>query len=183
MSDRFVQKAEDAMGAIETVIKGLPGVRGYVKKELRRDADWGVRQMLATRLMEQKEKLLNIQKGMLKAGGLEGLDEIDGVVRNLQTLIDRIKTASQGYAGLFDAERIGEGQLAALHRFDVALTEEIAKITDTIATLADAEEKSNPLAAVATAVAEMNSLVLRRSEAVTDPDLLLDSSYAPAVDE
>ena len=183
MSDSFIEKAEDAMGAVETVIKGLPGVQGYVEKELRRDADWRVRQMLATRLTEQKEKLVDIQKGMLESGGLDGLDKVDGVVTNLQTLIDRVKTASQGYAGLFAAERIREEQLDALHRFDVALATNVAKIADAITLLANAENKSTSLGDVASTVSEMNALIMRRSEAVSDPELLADTSYAPSVDE
>ena len=38
------------------------------------------------------------------------MDDVDDAIVKLQTLIDRVKTASYGYAGLFDAVRIKEAQ-------------------------------------------------------------------------
>ena len=47
MSDQFVDFAKSQMGAIERLLKGLPGISGYVDKELRRDADKRVRDSIA----------------------------------------------------------------------------------------------------------------------------------------
>jgi hypothetical protein len=44
-------------------------------------------------------------------------------VTKLQGLVDRIKTASYGYAGLFDAVKVKEEQLDALYEYDNALLE------------------------------------------------------------
>ena len=53
--------------------------------------------------------------GVLSWGVLAfGLDWLNEAVVKLGTLIDRIKTASYGYAGLFDPVRIKEQQLDAL---------------------------------------------------------------------
>ena len=54
MTERFVEQAQANMGAIERLLKGLPGIRGYVDKELRRDADKRLRDAIAGQLTEQK---------------------------------------------------------------------------------------------------------------------------------
>jgi hypothetical protein len=175
------------MGAVERLLKGLPGIRGYVDKELRREADRRLRTMLASQLAEQRSSLVNIQQQMLKRGGLKNLDRVDGAVRNLQTLIDRVQTANQGYSGIFDAARIGEEQLAALHRFDVALAERTEELGDGLNELAAAvragDAVDQALSRVTTTIDELNTLFQRRDRALVDPDLLMDTGYAPQVDE
>ena len=54
MSDQFVEQAKANQGALERLFKGLPGIRGYADKELRRDADKRLREQLALQLTEQK---------------------------------------------------------------------------------------------------------------------------------
>ncbi|RME51019.1 MAG: hypothetical protein D6790_20485, partial [Caldilineae bacterium] len=115
MSERFVDKAKEQMGAIERLLKGLPIIRGYVDKDLRREADRRLRQTIAAGLEAEKQRLYDLQKIFLRSGGLRYMDDLDGAVQKLQTLIDRIKTASYGYAGLLDAVKIREEQLNALH--------------------------------------------------------------------
>ena len=63
------------MDAVEHLIKGLPGVSGYVDKELRRDADKRLRMMIAETLEAQKQRLFDIQKRLLSGGGLRWLDD------------------------------------------------------------------------------------------------------------
>ena len=123
MSDQFVDAAKERMGAIERLLKGLPGIRGYVDKELRRDADKRLRDLIAQELEVQKQALLEVQRTLLEGKGLLWLDNVDQAVQKLQILIDRIKTASYGYAGLFDPVRVREEALDALHRFDQTLAE------------------------------------------------------------
>ena len=128
MTDSFVEKADENMGAIERVLKGLPLVQEYTDKELRREADHRLRQLLVTELEQEKQRLYDVQKKLLRSGGLAWIDDADGAIQRLQTLIDRIKTASYGYAGLFAAVKIQEEQLNALHRFDTALAERAQEI-------------------------------------------------------
>src|SRR3954471_19695957 len=132
MSDQYVEAAKANMGALERLLKGLPGIRGYVDKELRRDADKRLRDLIALQLEEQKQALLALQNKLLKGGGLAWLDDVDGAVQKLQTLIDRIKTASYGYAGLFDAVKIREQELDALNKFDVALAGRVVAVENAV---------------------------------------------------
>ena len=149
MSDEFVSSAKDNMGAVEALIVGLPGINGYVDKEVRRDADKRVRTMIASRLDEQKQALFAIQRKLAKGGGLKHLDEVDGAIQKLQLLSDRMKTASYGYAGFFDPVRVKEEELNALHRFDVALAARTVEVEDAVRALAGAADSGGDVSAAA----------------------------------
>jgi hypothetical protein len=183
MSDQFVDFAKSQMGAIERLLKGLPGISGYVDKELRRDADKRVREGLAQALNQSKSELMDIQQRLLAGGGLLYMDDVDQAVVKLQTLIDRVKTASYGYAGLFDAVRIREDQLDALHRFDVAMVGEVGQLNEAIVALSNAVADNGNIGATAArvtkVVADLDRLYDKRKDAIMSPDLLNQSDYAP----
>lgn len=186
MSDQYVEAAKSNMGALERLLKGLPGIRGYVDKELRRDADKRLRMLIANQLDEQKQALLDIQKTLLKNGGLTWLDDVDEAIRKLQILVDRVKTASYGYAGLFDAVRIQEEQLDALHKFDVALAGRIVAVENAVKAVATAvtskENIQTSIDQVTSVIAELNTMFGKRNEAIIDPALLTDATFVPNID-
>jgi hypothetical protein len=101
----------------------------------------------------------------------------------LQTLSDRIKNASYGYAGLFDSVGIEQAQLDALHRYDVNLLGSVATIETTIASLAQTlGDKSTIDAAIRKvdgAITDLTSTFDRRGQAIVSPDLL--TGYTPPV--
>jgi len=181
MSDQFVDAAKERMGAIERLLKGLPGIKGYVDKELRRDADKQVRTLLAQELEVQKQELLSVQRLLLDSGGLLWLDNVDQSVQKLQILIDRIKTASYGYAGLFDAVRIREEQLDALNKFDQAMATRTVDIKMAIANLRKAASESGDIAdatrKLTDLLADLNNLYSKRYEAMLSPQLLDTPGY------
>ena len=171
MTNSFVEKADESMGAIERVLKGLPLVHEYTDKELRREADHRLRQLLASELERDKQRLYDVQKKLLRRGGLAWIDDADGAIQRLQTLVDRIKTASYGYAGLFAAVKIQEEQLDALHRFDTALAERAQEISEKIdllaACAAEGEAVGPAIEAVNDKVTELQRLFDRRSQTIT----------------
>jgi hypothetical protein len=183
MSDQFVDYAKSQMGAIERLLKGLPGISGYIDKELRRDADKRVREGLVQTLGQSKSELMDIQQRLLSGGGLLFMDDVDQAIVKLQTLIDRIKTASYGYAGLFDAVRIKEDQLDALNRFDVAMVGEVGQLNEAITALSNAVADNGNVGATAArvtkVVADLNRLYDKRKDAIVSPDLLSQADYAP----
>jgi len=181
MSDQFVDAAKERMGAIERLLKGLPGIKGYVDKELRRDSDKQVRTLLAQELETQKQELLSVQRLLLDNGGLLWLDNVDQAVQKLQILIDRIKTASYGYAGLFDAVRIREEQLDTLNKFDQAMATRTVDIKMAIATLRKAATESGDIGdatrKLTDLLADLNNLYSKRYEAMLSPGLLDTPGY------
>lgn len=183
MSDPYVDQVKREQHVLERLIKGLPGVRGYANKELRRNADYDVRKMVADELDHCRAALYAVQEKLLKGGGLDFLDDIDAIVSSIQTLSDRVRTASYGYTGLFDPVKVREDELEALHAFDVAMLREVAGMEATIESLRAAAGDKAALPAqiesVAQAVANLTRLFDRRSHAIQDPALLLQTGYAP----
>jgi hypothetical protein len=186
MSELFVDKAKGEMGTIERLLKGLPIIRGYVDKDLRRDADFRLRQTIVSQLEAEKQRLFKLQQKLVRSGGLRYTDVVDGAVQKLQTLADRIRTASYGYAGLFDAVRIKEDQLDALHRFDVAMAARTYEISQAITRVEDAfgerEGVDDAIDALLDKLTELNRLYDERHRAVLDPALLTGAN-APVVEE
>ena len=148
-------------------------MREYNDKELRREADRRLRQLLASELEQEKQRLYDLQKQLLRGGGLAWMDDADGAIQRLQTLIDRIKTASYGYAGLFAAVKIEAEQLDALHRFDMALAERAQQINERIgqleASAANRDALGPAIQAVNETVTELQRLFDRRGQAIVDP--------------
>ncbi len=142
--------------------------------------------LIAGQLDEQKQALLDIQKTLLKNGGLTWLDDVDEAIRKLQILVDRVKTASYGYAGLFDAVRIQEEQLDALHKFDTGLACRVVAVEAAVKAVAAAvtskENIQTSIDQVTSIIAELNTLFGKRNEAILDPALLNDATFVPGTD-
>jgi hypothetical protein len=186
MTENFVESAKNQMGGVERLLKGLPGIRGYVDKELRRDADKRVREAIAASLDQSRTALVAVQNNLLKGGGLALMDEVNEAAVALQTLADRIKTASYGYAGLFDPVRIKEAQLDALVRFDQALAREAGAVHARVEALAAAIQQradfNVALEEFNRTVIHLNTLFGKRGQAIEVPTLLDDPTYLPAED-
>lgn len=189
MTNRFVDQAKSQYGALEKLLARLPGIGSYMDKELRRDADFKLRQMIAENLTQPLHDLLAAQQKLLGAGGLAFLDECGTCVTRLQTLIDRVKTASYGYAGLFDAIKVNEDQLDALHRFDVSLAASVEKLQTGVEALTAALKSNEAKESLGTIIEQVTDLIdeltdlfNKRNQAIIAPDLLTDSTYVPEVD-
>lgn len=186
MTDNFVEFAKSQMGAVEKLLKGLPGIKGYIDKELRRDADKRVREAIAASLEQGKTALTAAQNALLKSGGLTQMADVNEVIVALQTLADRIKTASYGYAGLFDPVRIKEEHLDALVRFDRSLAQKVGALNEQIAALAQAVKDRGDIGPaldkLKETIAELNTLFGKRSQAIETPGLLDDPNFVPSVD-
>ena len=165
-----VQKAKDEMGGLEKAIAGLPGVKGYREKELRREADKQVRDTLARQLETRRQKLTSLQNDLLAAGGLDWMDDIERVVGRLQLFIDRVKTASYGYAPLFGLNRVQEEELDRLAGFDQDLYDQVGPLDEAIGKLEQAiaanDGIKDALKAVGDIVSGMNQTFNRRAEVI-----------------
>jgi hypothetical protein len=137
MTDLYEQ-IKGERGRIESFLGKIPGYKGYKEKEMRREADKLLRDVLARRLEEQWRRLPDIQKQLLSSAQIQWLDDIEGATMKLQRFIDRLKTATYGYAGFFDAARVKEEELDQLYNFDLALDEQVDEITAAIDGLSSA---------------------------------------------
>ncbi len=123
---------DDNKSWFESILGKLPLYKGYKAKEDRREADTLLRDHLVRLFSEQLTKAEGVASQMLTGPGMMQLDDIGKANTRLQTLIDKIKTAAQGYAGLFDAVKIKEDELDMLYEFDNAMLTKVDEISDAI---------------------------------------------------
>lgn len=128
MLDDLTEKIQSSQNKLEQLLSRVPGFAGYKQKEQRREADKLLRLYVARQYEEQLTRLSNVQYAMVSQGRLKAMSTLERGVTKLQLLIDRIKTASYGYAGLFDAIKVDEGALDRLYDFDQAMLEGVDKI-------------------------------------------------------
>ncbi len=169
-----VQRAKDEMGGVESFIAKLPGIKGYREKEIRRDADKQVRENLARRLQTRRRKLTALQGELLSSGGILWLDDVERVVGRLQLFIDRVKTASYGYAPLWGIVRVKEDDLDRLVAFDQDLYGQLAPLDVAIEQLEQAvqgnEGVKEALRNIGDLVAGLNETFNRRAEVIQNAE-------------
>jgi hypothetical protein len=135
MADLF-QKITDSRNLIEKIGAMIPGFKGYVDRNARRDADKMLRESVAVRLEQQWSKVSDLQRQLIGQGSIELVDDLEASAIKLRTLIDRIRTASYGYAGFFDAVKIQEADLVKLYQFDAALADRATQLASAVENIA-----------------------------------------------
>jgi len=126
------------LGGFESLMAKIPGYKGYKQKEMRREADKLLRMDVAGKLEDQRKRVSELQMEFVTGGQIEKLDDLERVVMKMQLLIDRLKTASYGYAGLFDAVKVKEEELDALYEFDNSLLDSVSQIATAVDKLTSA---------------------------------------------
>ena len=133
-------------GTIESFFGKLPGYKGYKEKEMRREADRLLREALVRDFTLQLDRITPVQNAVLDNIGVEWMSDFGALKTSLQTLIDRIRHAPQGYAGFFDAVRVKEDDLDRLEEFDRQLVGELDKVKAAIDGLEGASGDPAPVA-------------------------------------
>ena len=110
---------------IETILRHVPGFRGYLEKEYRRDSDELARQWLADRLQRSKRAIDDLSRPLADAGRIDALPQVDRLRARLDKLLARIRGAMQGYSGFFDLVRVQEDLLDRIYQHDVQLMRQV----------------------------------------------------------
>ncbi|HSR47083.1 MAG TPA: hypothetical protein VLL77_03760 [Anaerolineales bacterium] len=124
-----ITSGDDLLGKIRNALSGFIG---YFDRENRREADKLLRTTVADRYQQQWERISAIQRQMIETGQLEDVDQLEAAAIKLRGFIDRVQTASYGYAGFFDAVRINSNELQKLYSYDLQLLEDVNSISSAI---------------------------------------------------
>jgi hypothetical protein len=166
----FREVVDGAKGGFEELVGKIPGYKGYKEKELRRQADKLLRGQVADELDVQRRRLSEQQMELIHAGLIEYTDDLDRAVVKLQTLVDRIRTASYGYRSFFDAVKVKEEQLDALYAFDTELLAGVPELAAGIDAVTEAIESGEGIPATIKALikttAQMNEQFSKRQDAI-----------------
>ncbi len=99
----------------------IPGFKGLIERGDRRMADKILREQIANDYEAQYQRLSGIQRDLISQGGIEYMAKLENAALKIRQFIDRIRNASYGYAGVFDAVKVNEEELAQGYEYDAYL--------------------------------------------------------------
>lgn len=129
------QKHAEDRNWIETIGRYIPGFRGYLDQEYRRESDHLAREWMADRLQRSKSGLDEYMRQLVNAANLDALPEVERVRTRLDTLISKIRSQFRGYSGFFDFVKIDKQTLDETYALDMALTEDVESLATSIEAL------------------------------------------------
>jgi hypothetical protein len=131
-------------GWIETILRRIPGFKGYLEKEYRRDSDALERTWLADRLQRSKRALDVYSRTLVDAGKLEALTQVDHFRSRLDKAISRIRGGMQGYSGFFDLVQVDTANLDRIYEQDVKSMDSVEAVASGIEKLEHAAADTPP---------------------------------------
>jgi len=123
-----VQRARERRNALERLAAKIPGLRGYIERETRREVDKLERDWIAARLDQARSSVQRSIREWSRSGNLDNLDLASSVEKLLDRLANRVRHTDYGYTGFFDAVKVSEPQLDKLYEFDLGLVEVVEGI-------------------------------------------------------
>ncbi len=134
MSDLF-EKVTGDQDIFKKLASKIPGFQGYIERSNRRAADKLLRENVAARFEELWQRVSALQVDFISQGEILYVDDLEKAAIKLRTFIDKVRRASYGYAGFFDAVKVNEEELARVYEYDNAmfeLVDEVGRAIDNI---------------------------------------------------
>jgi hypothetical protein len=122
MSDIF-DKVTGDQDFFKKILAKIPGFKGYIERGDRRMSDKLLREQIADEFDTLNQRVSALQRELVDQGELAYVGSLENAAIKLRAFTDRIRTASYGYAGIFDAIKIKEEQLDQVYQYDFALLE------------------------------------------------------------
>ena len=172
MTDRpeevWVQQARDLLNRI-------PGYQGYRLKEARRDADRRVRAAVADAYADELARVERIARELAIQRRLGEISDVERASQTIRHFIDRVRTQTPGYGGIFGDRDIDGVALDQLRLFDESLMLGVEELRPVIDALEAAAAEGKPLAQPSSAIVAVFERQLQRLKTRQD---VLDSGQA-----
>ena len=135
MSDQIYDKVDSDLDPFKKIASKIPGFGGYIERQKRRDSDKLLRETIADRFDQQYQRISSLQRDLISEGEIGYVDDLEASAIKLRTFSDRVRRATRGYSGLFDAVKINEEELALLYQYDAQmldLVDEVSRAIDNV---------------------------------------------------
>src|SRR4030066_1378949 len=123
IKDELFQTVTGGMDIFKKLASKIPGFKGYIERQNRRDSDKLLRDTIYHRFRELEGRITDLQVEFINQGEIKYTDDLEKAALRLRTFADRGRTAPRGYSSLFEAVKINEPELAKLYEFDALLVE------------------------------------------------------------
>ncbi len=135
--DDILQKVDSEKDFFKKILGKLPGFNGYFERRERRAADKLLRESIAEKFDSLWGRISALQRDAISNGNIDLIDDMEASALKLRQFIDRIRTASYGYAGFFDAIQVRTEELDQIYQYDLQLLtfeDEISRAIDNVET-------------------------------------------------
>ncbi len=189
MTDLFekVSGSQDkATELLNKIANAVPGFDGYFERKNRKASDKLLRMQIADQLAVYVSKIGDLQQEFVRIGEISVLDEIETAVTKLQTFIDKVKFASYGYAGIFDAIKVKEDAVLALYEFDAMLldkVEEVGRAVDNVETSMSTDGQPASIRHLVSLARELTDLMVAREHVIENTESVVDEASFEASDD
>lgn len=126
-------KAVSQRGALQRLMHMIPGFRGYMDREARRDVDKIQRDFCADRLMAQKRTIQRVLEEVVRGGDIDGVGPFDRLMNKLDAVAQKVKNADRGWTGMFATIKVDEATLDKLYEYDLGLAEAATEVAHKVA--------------------------------------------------
>jgi hypothetical protein len=101
----------------------IPGLSDFIERQNFRSADKLLRETIADHFEALYKRISALQTDFISQGEILYVDDLEKAALKLRTFIDKIRRATYGYSGLFDAVKVNEEELTRVYEYDAALLE------------------------------------------------------------
>ena len=131
-------------GIIESVLRIIPGFRGYLEKEYRRESDYLARKWIADRLQSSKRGLDECLHQLVNAGKIDLLPDCERLRSRIDRVESRIRGEVRGYSAFFEFAKVKEDLLDDVYDHDVALMGDVDRLGKRLDKLGSGPELTGP---------------------------------------
>jgi hypothetical protein len=132
MNNSILDNITGDMDIFKKLASKIPGFKGYIERQTRRDSDKVLRDMIANRVRDLEGQVSGLQREFISHGEIGFIDDLEAAAIKLRTFGDRIRTAPRGYSSLFEAVKINEQELSRLYEYDSTLLERLDSVSRAI---------------------------------------------------
>jgi hypothetical protein len=115
-------------GILDKIGNLIPGFKGYVIREEKRNDDNKLRDKLHALLKDSETEIINFQQELIKQGNISKCQEWEIVRKSINTLYSKIKYSSEGESSFFSNNQIKETELDLIYSYDLEISERVTLI-------------------------------------------------------
>ena len=110
----------------------IPGYKGYVERDGRRNCDKQLRSILSLKLFECENILVNRINEAITNSNKPLMRKVEDYRKSIDTTQSKINYAPYGESGFFSDEQIKEDELMKIYHFDLEMAEVVDQIENII---------------------------------------------------